>query len=324
MLSPIDLNVSPGISSSLAVNHAGSIVGYRAGGDFGNGPEADRAFLVAPNGQVQLLGLDGGIAFAVNNLDHVIGYFGVGSANSLWPNNYGPDLPAEERVVDLEALAQAQEISNSYAVSINDRVQIVGAGDGEALLWQNGKAHQLDDLIGAESSVNLNAATAISQNGMIVANSSSDENAEAFLLIPAELMVDANNDGKMSFTNAAVHNKDKTTKHAPYQFWINDDRDEGDTDVPVDGLPDWTKDVIDQKRDLEDFTRLWVSFKGLTDLVKSPGIQLQLEWQPNDGSTWRPGHGNPAIKLFPAAEADGGRKYLEKQQLGRNAKFPSP
>lgn len=155
------------------------------------------------------------------------------------------------------------------------------------------------------------SATAINQNGMIVANAS---NGEVFLLIPNELMVDANNDGKMSFTNAAVHNKDTTKKHAPYQFWINDDRDGEDNDVPVEGLPDWTNNVIGQVRDLEDFARLWISFKGLTELVKSPGIQLQLEWQPNDGgTTWRPAEGNPAIKLFPAAEPDGGRKYLDKQ-----------
>ena len=136
-------------------------------------------------------------------------------------------------------------------------------------------------------------------------------------------MVDANNDGKMSFTNAAVHNKDKTKRHAPYQFWVNDDRDEGDNDVPVDGLLDWTKDVIDQKRDLEDFTRLWISFKGLTDLVKSPGIQLRLEWQPNDGTLpWRPADGNPAIKLFPAAEADGGRKYLDRNNWAETQSSP--
>ena len=70
-------------------------------------------------------------------------------------------------------------------------------------------------------------ATAINQSGMIVANTASDEEGEVLLLVPNELMVDANNDGKMSFTNAGVHNKDKTKRHAPYQFWVNDDRDEG-------------------------------------------------------------------------------------------------
>ncbi len=312
---PTDLNVSPGNTAGLAINGAGSIVGYRAGGSFGNGPEADHAFLVDPNGQLHLLGLGGGSAIGINGLDHVIGYFGVGAGHSLWPNNYRPDLPAAERIVDLEAIAQARDIANSYAYAINDRVEIVGSGDGNALLWRNGKVHRLNDLISPQSTVNLTSAFAISQNGMIVAQGTTSSGDKAFLLVPDELMVDANNDGKMSFTNAAIHNKDKTTKHAPYQFWVNDDRDEGHTDVPPEGLLDWTKDVIDQKRDLEDFTRLWISFKGLTDLVKSPGIQLRLEWQPNDGTLpWSPAAGNPAIKLFPAAEANGGRKYLDKNE----------
>ena len=219
-------------------------------------------------------------------------------------------------------MSPAAGFPSTGADAINDRDQIVGSGSGEALLWQNGKVHRLNDLIGLHPNFNLTSAPAISQSGMIAANSA--YTGQVFLLVPDELLVDANNDGKMSFTNTAVHDKDKTRRHAPYQFWINNDRDEGDTDVPVDGLLDWTKDVIDQERDLEDFTRLWISFKGLTDLIKSPGIQLQLEWQPNDGSTtWRPVDGNPAIKVFPAVEADGGRKYLEKRNWAQ-AQASSP
>jgi uncharacterized membrane protein len=300
---PIDLGIAP-LSEAAATNDHGAIVG--TGGSYQN------AFFQL-NGQTQMIAPAPGVNFAsgLNNLDHVVGTSGNSHAFIWVPTS---NLPENERVIDLGVMSLAENFPNTGANAINDRDQIVGYGSGEALLWQNGKLHRLNDLIGPHPDFSLVSAPAINQSGMIITNTAYSVNGEVFLLVPDELLVDANNDGKMSFTNAAVHNKDKTKRHAPYQFWINNDRDEGDTDVPVDGLPDWTKDVINQERDLEDFTRLWISFKGLTELVRSPGIQLQLEWQPNDGTLpWRPADGNPAIKLFPAAEADGGRKYLERK-----------
>ncbi|HWM23944.1 MAG TPA: hypothetical protein VNP98_03910 [Chthoniobacterales bacterium] len=180
---PTDLNVSPGTTSAFAINDAGSIVGYRGGGDFGNGPESDSAFLVDPNGQVHLLGLAGGIAVAINNSDHVLGYFGVGGGNSLWPNNYGPELPAAQRVVNLGAISQG--ISDSYAVAINDRVQIVGGN----VLWQNGSAKKLKDLIRSGSGWILSDATAINQNGWIAASGrrTGEYDMHAVLLLPVEI-----------------------------------------------------------------------------------------------------------------------------------------
>lgn len=302
---PIDLGIAPSDATSegAAINDHGAVVGT---GDY------YRSAFFQLNGQIQVVAPVVGVNYAsgINNLDHVVGT----SSNSI-PFIWVPTstLPENERIIDLTEMNLAGGVSHAIAFAINDRDQIVGSGDGGALLWQNGELHRLNDLIKAHPDPYLMNARAINQSGMIVANAALYDEGGVILLIPNELMVDANNDGKMSFTNAAVHNKDKTKKHAPYQFWVNDDRDEGGIDVPVEGLPDWTKDVIDEKRDLEDFARLWISFKGLTDLIKAPGIQLQLEWQPNNGrTTWSPEEGNPAIKLFPAAEADGGRKYLER------------
>jgi uncharacterized membrane protein len=305
---PIDLGiVSPdGVPEALAVNDHGAIAG---------GLQDPQEAFFQSNGQTQFVAPSPGVNFAtgLNNLEHVVGIHGSNRAFIWFPTS---NLPEVERVIDLGAMRLEANLSSSGADAINDRDQIVGSGtvgfgNREPLLWQNGEVQRLNDLIGPHPDFYLISVTAISQDGMIVAYGS---NGKVFLLVPNELMVDANNDGKMSFTNAAVHNKDKTKKHAPYQFWVNDDRDEEEDDVPVEGIPDWTRNTIDQERDLEDFSRLWISFKGLTELVKSPGVQLQLEWQPNDGTLpWRPAEGNPAIKLFPAAEADGGRKYLDKQ-----------
>ena len=312
---PIDLGITltDATSDATAINDHGAIIGA---GNYYQG-----AFFQL-NGQTQILAPTAGASFAngLNNLDHVVGALGNSSAFIWVPTS---TLPENERFIDLTAVNQAEGIAYSGAAAINDRDQIVGSGNGSALLWQNGKVHRLMDRVSLRPNLYLANAVAINQGGMIVSNTANDEEGEVLLLVPDELLVDANNDGKMSFTNAAVHNKDKTKRHAPYQFWVNDDRDEGEIDVPVEGLPDWTKDVIDQKRDLEDFARLWITFKGLTELVKSPGIQLRLEWQPNDGSTtWRPVDGNPAIKLFPAAEVDGRRKYLDRNNWAETQSAP--
>jgi uncharacterized membrane protein len=322
-IAPIDLGIvsSDGGSDASAINDRGAIAGSRQG---------DQEAFFQFSGQTQIVAAAPGTtrASGLNNLDHVVGVAGNSPSAFIWfPTS---SLSQNERVVDLGAVSLEADFRYTGADAINDRDQIVGSGSfgftgiREPLLWQNGELHRLNDLVGARLDLPLVSAPAISQNGMIVANDGVTNDAEVFLLVPDELMVDANNDGKMSFTNAAVHNKDRTKRHAPYQFWVNDDRDEGDDDVPVEGLIDWTKNVINQERDLEDFSRLWVSFKGLTDLVKSAGVQLQLEWQPNDGTLpWRPAEGNPAIKLFPAAEPDGGRKYLDKKN-GAEAQIRPP
>ena len=33
----------------------------------------------------------------------------------------------------------------------------------------------------------------------------------------------------------------------------------------------------------EDWSRLWISFKGVVGLIKEPGITLELAWKPVDG-----------------------------------------
>jgi hypothetical protein len=47
---------------------------------------------------------------------------------------------------------------------------------------------------------------------------------DVFLLM-ANLAVDGNRDGEMSFNDPVVHDADKTTSDKPYRFWLNDDDD---------------------------------------------------------------------------------------------------
>lgn len=121
-------------------------------------------------------------------------------------------------------------------------------------------------------------------------------------------------------------------------FWLNNDHDKGqsvdldDTDHTSnedrweedDILPtnkrqvedfDRLDDVILWRRDLEDFTRLWITFKGITEMVKQSGFQVKLEWKPMSGDTWTAADGNPAIRIFKAFETDGGREYVEDENV---------
>jgi hypothetical protein len=139
-----------------------------------------------------------------------------------------------------------------------------------------------------------------------------------------EMMVDANRDGEMSFTEAAIHDKDDTTAKKPYRFWLNNDHD---VYHPVDGDDNEWDDASDTAtwkdcnytsiyttRDLEDFTRLRITFKGLTDLVKNTEYSVYLEWRAMDGAQTLPtADGAPDINVYQEKQPDVRPLYLEDQ-----------
>jgi hypothetical protein len=85
--------------------------------------------------------------------------------------------------------------------------------------------------------------------------------------------------------------------------WINndqDDKDEKETVPPV--TPDNSDDVIQKIRDLEDFTRLWLSIGGLHEAITAGTIKIGLRWKDTTGS--------PSVRLFQAADSRGAVDYL--------------
>jgi hypothetical protein len=134
------------------------------------------------------------------------------------------------------------------------------------------------------------------------------------VLLRAELMVDGNRDGEMSFDDTSIHEKDGTTAEKPYQFWVNNDMD-GDEQDFAPSPADYVLNTLMNRRGLEDFTRLWINLKGLTQMVKTGGVQLQLDWKPaGAGDDWSSGD-HPGIKIFKASEANGGRRYVEEDAV---------
>ena len=135
-------------------------------------------------------------------------------------------------------------------------------------------------------------------------------------ITPRGLIVDANRDGRMSLDDPDVYALDETRVERPYRFWLNDDQDVRTTswkwsDPDPETLPVNTADHLDSRmqsaRDLEDFTRLWVNFAGITGLLKTPGCQVRLSWKAS-GSGPFSADGFPVIKIYKAVEADGGRQ----------------
>jgi uncharacterized membrane protein len=327
---PSDLLVSSKSESNnfaTGINDHGSIVGL------GAGPDASLAFFLGGQG-LQLI--DGGVqpngyangsfASGLNNSDHVIGNFGTHGGAGLWVNS--PALSANEKFVNLGTLRTANDIHFPGAQAINDNDQIVGWGDyqifarTEAMLWENGKVLRLNQLVGGlEGGARLISATSISQNGLIAANG---DDGNAYLLAPAELMVDANRDGQMSFDDGSVHNGDITSTGRPYRFWLNDDDDteleiieggqsggpaEGDT-VPA-PRPDFGLHKIASKRNLEDFARVWINLRGLEDLVASGDLEVALKWKSVSPGT------TPAINIYPSADDTGSDSYLKDEMAAQ-------
>jgi alpha-tubulin suppressor-like RCC1 family protein len=137
-------------------------------------------------------------------------------------------------------------------------------------------------------------------------NPRAERENHAFLLVPAELMVDANRDGQMSFDDLTIRAADRTSDEKPYRFWLNDDHDEertvdgGDQEQDdYEGPPDFNNPALMCGRDLEDWSRLWISFKGIVGLVKSPGVTFELGWKPSSGaSAWSASDGQPGVKVM--------------------------
>jgi hypothetical protein len=133
-----------------------------------------------------------------------------------------------------------------------------------------------------------------------------------------DIQVDANHDGLMD-------NRDLTSVDNPDVLWVNNDIDRGHV---VDG-DDWEQDdlntndpslnaatdvpdcnfidpstgayAIPSQRDLEDYFRLWIS--GFSNMVANlpTNYTVTLQWRNNTGA---------AIRLFRAAETNGGTNYL--------------
>jgi hypothetical protein len=152
-----------------------------------------------------------------------------------------------------------------------------------------------------------------------------------------KLQLDVNHDGVMDLSFGGP---DNTSQRNPFTFWINNDFDRWHHIIEIDWndivdeeeddlvsadcpanprhtTPDcdyqWATDAyaIPSKRDLEDYTRLWLP--GLKKLWEShTNLTLELSIRNNDTTD------GPAINLVLASESDGGTRYLTDTNVAKD------
>ncbi len=86
--------------------------------------------------------------------------------------------------------------------------------------------------------------------------------------------------------------------------------------------PNCQQGYITCTRDLENFSRLWLSIGGLSQAISSGGITVGLEWHSNTGDAtncWGANDGAPAINIYLAAPNHG-----DPTQNGTSAYLTDP
>ncbi|HSS96851.1 MAG TPA: Ig-like domain-containing protein, partial [Terriglobales bacterium] len=245
----------------------------------------------------------------------VVGYYDANDALYLWRDGIDGGVPLFDSHVNV-------------AAAINSRLQIVGrtflANTEVAALWENNRAYNFNDLISNPSEWTVNTATQINDRGMIFAQATHHLVSGPVpkitlvdvVLVPVELMVDANRDGEMSSTDGRVHDRDITSQDRPYRFWLNDDDDTetGPDEAGGDATeservpavrPDYSLRKIVSKRNLEDFARLWIHLGAYQDAIADRSIQIGLRWKNVTPGT------TPAINIYPSADGKGSGSYVK-------------
>src|SRR5437588_1707977 len=259
--------------------------------------------------------------------EYVLGYAWKDSTRAarsfLWHDASAGDSDTHgSALVALDSLSAARR---TYAWRMNQSLEMVGWSEFavdpysvnkySATIWRNGQAIDLNALIG-DPRWDLQVASSINDSGMIVGNGLFGGEPHGFLLAPAELVVDGNRDGEMSFTDPVIHDQDQTSLERPYRFWLNDD-DDTDLTYPDAGggfpaeiervpatRPDSSLHEIVSKRNLEDFSRLWIHINGVQAAVLSGAVQIGLKWRTISS-------GMPAINIYPSADGEGSDNYLK-------------
>ena len=125
------------------------------------------------NNSLTDLGSPMGSSYArgINNSGVIVGDYNLGSA-CIWQNG---------SIVNLDMLGD-NTLGKAYG--INNARQVVGQISGEAVLWQDGHAYKLKDLIPAGSGWRLFEARDINESGQIVGYGEFNGTHHAFLLTP--------------------------------------------------------------------------------------------------------------------------------------------
>jgi hypothetical protein len=77
---------------------------------------------------------------------------------------------------------------------------------------------------------------------------------------------------------------------------------DGENDVVPASQANHLDDIIQGRRDLEDFTRLWLRFEAFSSEIANGTFKVGFKWKDETGA--------PAIKVYKSADAAGSTSYL--------------
>lgn len=219
------------------------------------------------------------------------------------------------------------------ASAINSRGEIILPGN---MIWQNGRTFNIGTRLSGNAATDFTVPSVkkINDSGVILAETkkiatsgtalpTNEQKNHAVLLVPVDLAVDANRDGVIKFagsgTGASFQGKpqDRTEEPKPFRFWVNDDQDqlvleaifEGEM-IPVQQA-DSSDDEIKSRRDLEDFTRLYLHVGAFHEEINNGTFKIGLKWKNTSGTS-------PKIKVYQSADPEGSDLYLKNEQAALN------
>ena len=224
----------------------------------------------------------------------------VGGGRHIW---LGAASSPPQDINSMQAPESATTIDFSYTITNANEILADahdGTGDADLVIFRlatDTSPGQLYKVVESDPRISSLNPAGMNDNGQIAATAHYNDGspAHAVLLVPAELMVDGNRDGEMSFDDPSISGLDGTSEGKPYRFWVNDD-DDGAAGDPGDHVParapDYADGIIRSIRDLEDFSRLQLNVGGLHEALEFGKIKAAFEWRQSTG--------NPRIKLYRA------------------------
>lgn len=189
---------------------------------------------------------------------------------------------------------------------------VVPIGDG---IWRNGRVRTIKQLLGSEPAnyTNVRVFQVSPTSHMLLASASkvSDQQNHAMLMIPADIAVDANRDGIISYGGSSADiggtTRDNTSKDRPFRFWCNDDDDglpNSEGEVVVSASKDYEDGAIQTARDLEDFSRLQLFIGSYHSEIAAGTMKVGLKWSDTNGTS-------PKIKVYKSTDTTGTDSYLK-------------
>jgi hypothetical protein len=302
--------------SGTLINNVGECIysfdSFERSGDAPNGPSPYPGLYYAKTDGGTVASFDAGVA--MNDDLHILK-----SASVLARTSERAAQTHNWTAYNAPRISRAKPYGDPHWIDFNNRLEAIGKrtkteGGNTLTDWTvliNDHDYSIQDLVSPKWAIT--SLVQINEEGVILATALSTDpattNQSIVLLRPVGFLVDANRDGEMSFDDEVALSKDVTTEQKPFRFWLNDDRDATGDDTPVNDQPDRNSATMVSKRDLEDFTRLWITFKGMTDVVKGAAVTVELKMEAITG--------NPSIKVFRHAdETNGyGTGYVEDDAI---------